>query len=383
MYLYPIKSERAEPRTERALRVCHIIGHLRFGGAERQVVNLARHMTRAKSYIVCLGQPEGGGLSGLLPADVEVVWMGLRARYAPYHIGKLARRLRDIAPDVVHTHMFWPNVYGVLAATLAAVPAIVTCEHGKNPWKTRWHYYIERRIVSPLAHKRVCVSQDILRVRRDIDGVPANKLIVIPNGTEMCTPVVSQPAGCYTFGTVGRLVEAKDYPTLIRAIGLLRDKGYDVELYIVGDGPERNRLEAEISALRLASIIHIVGFQDDIHSWLRRFNTFVLSSLREGQPMALLEAMALGLPIVATRVGGIPDTIAAGSEGLLVAPGDPVLLAEAMEALVLDEGRRTALGRNAHARCHADFSIQSVGDRYQALYQSILDQHTDATPAKQ
>ena len=214
MYLYPIKSERAEPRTERALRVCHIIGHLRFGGAERQVVNLARHMTRAKSYIVCLGQPEGGGLSGLLPADVEVVWMGLRARYAPYHIGKLARRLRDIAPDVVHTHMFWPNVYGVLAATLAAVPAIVTCEHGKNPWKTRWHYYIERRIVSPLAHKRVCVSQDILRVRRDIDGVPANKLIYIPNGTEMCTPVVAQPAGCYTFGTVGRLVEAKDYPPL-------------------------------------------------------------------------------------------------------------------------------------------------------------------------
>jgi len=156
-----------------------------------------------------------------------------------------------------------------------------------------------------------------------------------------------------------------------------------VELYIVGDGPERNRLEAEISALRLASIIHIVGFQDDIHSWLRRFNTFVLSSLREGQPMALLEAMALGLPIVATGVGGVPDTIAAGSEGLLVAPGDPVLLAEAMEALVLDEGRRTALGRNAHARCRADFSIQSVGDRYQALYTSILDQHTDATPAKQ
>ena len=79
MYLYPIKSDRAEPRTERALRVCHIIGHLRFGGAERQVVNIARHMARAKSYIVCLGEPERGGLSGLLPADVEVVWMGLRA----------------------------------------------------------------------------------------------------------------------------------------------------------------------------------------------------------------------------------------------------------------------------------------------------------------
>ncbi|MGQ0591673.1 MAG: glycosyltransferase [Gammaproteobacteria bacterium] len=374
MYLSPIKPDRVEPRGERALRVCHIIGHLRFGGAERQVVNIARHMARAKSYIVCLGEREHGGLSGLLPADVEVVWMGVRARYAPYHVGKLARRLRSMAPDVVHTHMFWANVYGVLAATLAAVPAIVTCEHGRNPWKRRWHYAIERHIVSPLANRRVCVSPDILRVRRDVDGVPASKLLYIPNGTEMGTPVVSEPAGCYTFGTVGRLVEAKDYPTLIRAIGLLRDKGYDVELYIVGDGPERNRLEAEISALRLASIIHIVGFQDDIHSWLRRFHIFVLSSLREGQPMALLEAMALGLPIVATHVGGIPDTIAAGSEGLLVAPGDPVVLAEAMEALILDERRRTALGKSAYARCRADFSIQSVSDRYMELYRSILDQ---------
>ncbi len=383
MRVFPIKPDRVVFGAERALRVCHIIGHLRFGGAERQVVNIARHMSRAKSHIVCLGKPEPGGLSGQLPADVEVVWMGLRARYAPYHIGKLARRLRKIAPDVVHTHMFWSNVYGVLAATLAAVPAIVTCEHGKNPWKTRWHYYIERHIVSPLAHKRVCVSPDILRVRRDIDGVPAHKLVHIPNGTEMGSRVVSEPAGRYVFGTVGRLVEAKDYSTLIRATGLLRDKGYDVELYIVGDGPQRNRLEGEISALRLASIVHIVGFQDDIHSWLRRFDTFVLSSLREGQPMALLEAMAFGLPIVATRVGGIPDTVLAGSEALLVAPGEPVVLAEAMESLVRDEGRRTTLGKNAHARCRADFSIQSVSDRYLDLYQSILDRHTDATPAKQ
>jgi glycosyltransferase involved in cell wall biosynthesis len=339
-------------------------------------------MPCAKTYVVCLDRAEAGGLSGLLPEQVEVMWMGFRGRYAPYNILKLARKLRHMAVDVVHTHMFWPNVYGVVAAALAGVPAIVTCEHGKNPWKTRLHYAIERQIISRLADKRVCVSQDIVEIRRDVDRVPASKLVHIPNGTEMWPPILSEPLGRFTFGTVGRLVPAKDYPTLIRAMALLRDKGHDAQLHIVGEGPERPRLEADIAALRLGSVVHLAGFQSDIRSWLNRFHTFVLSSLREGQPVALLEAMAIGLPIVATEVGGIPDTIASGSEGLLVPPGNPMVLAAAMEALLVDDKTRTALGRRARARCGAYFSIESICDRYLDLYHSILDTRRDAIPEK-
>lgn len=370
----PTTPRPVSPRPGRSFRVCHVIPPLRYGGAERQVVNVATHMECEKNYVVCLGRPEAGGLSPLLPAHVQCISIGLRRRYAPYYIWKLARLLRSLPVDVVHTHLFWPNLYGVLAAALARVPVVVTSEHNTDPWKTRAHYWIEREIVSRLAHKRICVSEDVLRIRRDVDGIPASKLVHIPNGTEMHDPPLSEPQGRFVLGTVGRLVPAKDHLTLIRAVGLLRDQAHDVDLYIVGDGPERPRLEAEIAALGLTLVVHLAGFQSDILAWLRRFNAFALSSIREGQPLALLEAMASGLPIVATRVGGIPETIASGSEGLLVEPGDPPGLARAVEALLLDEGRRRELGLNAHKRCARDFSIQAVCDRYLQVYESVWDQ---------
>ncbi len=359
---------------ERSLRVCHIIGNLRYGGAERQVVNVARHMRCARTYVVCLGRPWPGNLSDLLPPSVECIWLRFRGRNAPYHVWKLARLLRTLGIDVVHTHMYAANLYGVLAATLARVPVVVTSEHGKNPWKTSAHRWVERAVISRFADKRICVSRDILQIRRDIDGVAERKLTYIPNGTEIDMNPISPPSGRFAFGTVGRLVPAKDYRTLIAAMGILRDKGHSAELYIVGDGPERASLESEIGRLALGSVVHLAGFQSDIPAWLGRFHAFVLSSIREGQPLALLEAMAAGLPIVATRVGGIPDTIASGSEGLLVEPGDPAGLAHAMETLLSDEKKRNELGVNARARCRTDFSIQATCDRYLQVYRSVREE---------
>jgi glycosyltransferase involved in cell wall biosynthesis len=286
-------------------------------------------------------------------------------------VWKLARLLKRNAIDVVHSHMYEANLVGVLAARLARVPVVVTSEHGKNPWKTRAQRWVERTVISRFAHRRICVSKDILEIRRDVDGVPERKLTYIPNGTEIGMAGVSPPRTRFVFGTIGRLVSAKDYATLIKAMGRLRDKGYPVHLYIVGDGPERAALESEIAALGLDSMIDLTGFQSDARAWLGRFHAFVLSSVREGQPMALLEAMASGLPIVATRVGGIPDTIAAGAEGLIVEPGDPAGLAGAMETLVLDEKTCQELGEGARARCRREFSIQAICDRYLQVYDAV------------
>jgi glycosyltransferase involved in cell wall biosynthesis len=156
-------------------------------------------------------------------------------------------------------------------------------------------------------------------------------------------------------------------------MGVLRDRGWSAELYVVGDGPERANLESEIADLGLASAIHITGMQSDTRAWLSRFHAFVMSSIREGQPMALLEAMACGLPIVATRVGAIPETIASGSEGLLVEPGDLEGLASAMETLLSDEKKRKELGANALRRCRNEFSIQASCDRHSSVYRAVLD----------
>lgn len=357
----------------RALRVCHITVHLRHGGVERQIVNLTRHMPSAKTYVVCWERPETGDLSSLLPDGVERISLGLRARYSPYHVWKLARLLRALSIDVVHTHSFSPNLHGVLAARLAGVPVVVTSEHGTNPWKTRAHHWLERAVISRFAHRRICVSEDILRIRRDVERVPASKLVYIPNGTEIHTNQTAAPPGRFVFGTLGRLVAQKDYGTLIKAMGVLRARGWSSELYVVGDGPERANLESEVADLGLASAVHFTGLQSDTRAWLSRFHAFVLSSIREGQPMVLLEAMACGLPIVATRVGGVPETIASGSEGLLVAPGDPEGLAGVMETLLSDEQKRKELGASALRRCRSEFSIEAICDRHLSVYRSVLD----------
>jgi glycosyltransferase involved in cell wall biosynthesis len=323
--------------------------------------------------VVCWERPEAGDLSGLLPDSVEQISLGFRERYAPYYVWKLARLLRALSIDVVHTHSYLPNLYGGLAARLAGVPAVVTSEHGTNPWKTSAHHWVERAVISRFADRRICVSKEILRIRQEVDRIPATKLTYIPNGTEIDANPTSPPPGRFVFGTLGRLVVQKDYGTLIKAMGVLRDRGWAAELYVVGDGPERANLESEIADLGLASVIHITGMQSDTRAWLSRFHAFVMCSIREGQPMALLEAMACGLPIVATRVGAIPETIASGSEGLLVEPGDFEGLASAMETLLSDESKRKELGANALRRCRNDFSIQASCERHSSLYRAVLD----------
>lgn len=366
-----------------ALRICHIIGRLQYGGAERQVVNIVRNMRCAKMYVICLQPSENLDFSDLVPRSVECMTLGFRLRYAPYHVWKLSRLLSSLAIDVVHTHMFSPNLYGVLAATLARVPVIVTSEHGMNPWKTRFHRWIERAVISRFAHMRICTSTSVLQIRRDLDGVPENKLMYIPNGTEIDTNTISSPPqDRFVFGTVGRLVPAKDYGTLIKAMCLLRDRGHLAHLYILGDGPGHAELESEITGRSLSSTVHLEGYQRDIRAWLGRFHAFVLSSIRESMPLALLEAMAFGLPIVATRVGGIPETLVSGSEGLIVEPRNPEALAHAMETLITDEKTRKELGKNARERCRREFSIQAICNRYQQVYDAVRIREQHATQAR-
>jgi glycosyltransferase involved in cell wall biosynthesis len=205
-------------------------------------------------------------------------------------------------------------------------------------------------------------------MRRDIDRVPPEKLVYIPNGTVVPALIQRPAAGPIVIGTVGRLVEAKDYLTLMRAVHTMRAAGRIVTLYILGDGPERPILERAREELGLQSIVMLPGFQSDISAWMARFHLFVLSSIQEGQPMALLEAMAHGLPIVATRVGGIPDTIVDGVEGILVESKNAQELAAAIQQLLDDPDRGRMLGNNARKRVIQEYSIQAVCQRYIEIY---------------
>jgi len=356
----------------RRLRVCHMIGSLRYGGAERQFVNLLNHLPDAGKYALILDDDRRDGLGELLGEDVVRRGIGLRLRYAPYYVWKIAGILKDWRVDVLHSHMYWPNLYGSLAATLASVPVFVTSEHGKNPWKKFHHRWIERNVISRAASKRICVSEDILQIRRDIDGIPEEQLIYMPNGTEVPALKPHTPGERPVIGTLGRFVAAKDYLTLIRSAGIIKSSGLDFTLYILGDGSERKAMENEIQRLGLEHHVKTPGFQSDIEGWLSRFDIFVMSSKREGQPMALLEAMANGLPVVSTRVGGIPETLEEGKEGLLVEPEDPQALADALLTLMRDAELRARFGEQARIKVEQSYSVQSVAMRYMQLYKKLL-----------
>ncbi|HUS99878.1 MAG TPA: glycosyltransferase [Candidatus Thermoplasmatota archaeon] len=354
------------------LRVCHLIGSLQYGGAERQVTNLINNLNVDSKYLIFLNDQQDRGFYRFLANDVRQYSVPVKLRYFYYYIMKIAKILRQNRIDVLQTHMYWANLYGVLAGKIASVPVIITTEHGKNPWKTIWHYAIERNIITKLSDLRVCVSMDILNNRRDKDGIPETKMVYLPNAVDIPTQIKKKGNKKVIVGAIGRFIEAKDYSTLIKAAGILREKGVDLELYILGDGPLRKELEADQRKLGLESVVKMPGFQDNIDEWLPKFDLFVISSIREGQPLVLLEAMSHGLAIVATNVGGIPDTLKNGEEGLLVEPGNPNLLAAAMEKLIDDESLKGLLGRKARERVKRDFSIKAICNRYEKIYLSIL-----------
>lgn len=353
--------------------IAQVIGDLRIGGAERLFVDLVNSLNPQNTFVVLLSDTrvEPSLRQSLNPAvHIHVCPVHKRTFYVD--LPKLAYFFRSKRVDVVHTHMFWANLYGSVAAALAGVPVIVTSEHGRNEWKKQWHKWAEAKIVSRIANRRLCVSQDILERRRDVDGVPQSKLEVLPNGTTVPEEYGEHKAGEIVVGSVGRLVAEKDYPTLVAAISRLIKAGHDCRLELVGEGPARADIEKAIDAEGLQDRAVLVGARQDVSSYLRRWSVFASSSVQEGQPIALLEAMAHGLPCVATAVGGVPDTLDDGREGIIVPPSNAEALSDALARLIENRELRCSLGDAARQRVVRDFSIESIATRCMELYRTAF-----------
>ena len=357
------------------LRVAQIIGGLAVGGAERNLVNTFNAMCCEYRAAIFIGKPSSGpSFHGELDPEIAQHFVRVRRRSLPIGVMRLATLMRKLRLDIVHTHMFAPNLYGTIAAKLAGVPVIVTSEHGENPWKRPRHRLLERQVISRLADMRFCVSTKILSIRRDIDGVPASKLQLLVNGTTL--PVLGprrQQNPVPIIGAVGRFIPAKDYPRLLQAAAALRDSNRKFRVCIVGDGPEMPSVRAMVADLGLADIIELPGMAGDIGAWYRRFDIYVSSSVREGQPMALLEAMAYGLPVVSTDTGACATTVGHGFGGLVVPPGDTAALETALAQMIGDAELRSTCGANARRRVEERYSVQKVADAMTEVYAQILE----------
>lgn len=360
--------------------VVHVIGALRTGGAEKMLINFlgAVDKQRFRHTVICLSA------RGEMAADAEshgvpVVLFAVRMRYILRDVNKLAKWFRQHDVAIVHSHMFFASFWARLAGLRAGVRVMVTTEHGKEPWKKKWQSLLDRLLSRKTWH-HIAVSEDVRNIRISRDGIHPDRISVIPNGVPI--PREEELVGlskearrecglandATIIGSVGRMIEAKAYPDLLRALAIARKEVPSLHWLQIGDGPEREMLMEMASREGLSDSITFAGRRRDIPTLLGTIDIWVMSSIREGLPVALLEAMAAAKPIVATDVGGIPDAVDDGVEALLVPAGRPEKLAVGIITAATDRSLAAGLAHAARGRAIRDYSIDAVARKIEAIY---------------
>lgn len=348
--------------------------------------------TRFHHTIVCLTRA-GSFASRITNQDVAVVEVGASGESFRFPLLKLARLFREIGPDVVHTRG-WGAVDAVFAARLARIGSIIHGEHGREWTDTRgsnWKRNQIRQGIGRLVKWYVVVSDFFRPWLTGQCGVRAGKIIYIPNGvdTERFSPFedavaarpscssrramreqLGLPADGPLIGSVGRLDPVKDVPTLLKSFASVLSEFPAARLAVVGDGPMRGELEAAARAFRIDHAVAWLGRRDDVPALLKSFDLFVQSSLFEGMSNTILEAMASGLPVIASNTGGNGELVADHSNGFLFPVGDVTALTDGLRRYLSDAALRAAHGRESRKRSLAQFDLSMMAEKYAALYRS-------------
>jgi glycosyltransferase involved in cell wall biosynthesis len=288
---------------------------------------------------------------------------------------ELLALLRRERPHIVHVNSAKAGALGRLAAWLVRVPIRIYTVHGwafgAHGWPASVLYRWAERSLRPLTTVTVCVADSERRAGLAAHTCDDRTTVVIRNGVD---PVPFQARGAHSgrsrLVTVGRLQAPKDAITLVRALATLRGRPF--EAVLVGDGPDRPAVEEEVRRLGLESAVELLGERDDVPELLGTGDIFVLSSHSEGLPLSILEAMAAGLPVVASNVGGVSEVVVDGETGLLVPPSDAQSLAAAIERLLEDPVLRQRLGEAGRIRIAQDFDLAAVQQAHLDLYRRVL-----------
>jgi sugar transferase (PEP-CTERM/EpsH1 system associated) len=374
------------------LHVVHVVLTLDVGGLERNVVNQVREGQKLGQHvsIVCLERP------GTLAEQVEglggrVLSLGKKPGLRPAIVLRMRKALRELRPDVVHTHQLATLLYGGAAARSLGVPVVVHTEHGREQYATRLKTRLLGRTAGRFCDRFYCLTGDMARAVRTARIVPDSNLRVIHNGIDIAkfqgaandTPAVrrslSIPPDATVIGTVGRLSEVKRQDVLIRAFARVRQTVHAAHLVLVGDGPLLHELQSLAASLGVADAVHFAGYQPHSGPFLRAMDVFALTSRSEGMPQAVLEACVTGLPVVASRVGGLPEVIEDDVTGLMFTPGDDAALSALLCGLLAAPARRQAMGAAARARVEARFSVARMAGDYHRDFVQLLATHGHRT----
>jgi sugar transferase (PEP-CTERM/EpsH1 system associated) len=375
--------------------IAHVIDRLQIGGMENGLVNLINGTppTRFRHAVVCL-RTATDFRRRIVHADVPVVELNKAPGRGLAIYWRLWQALRQLAPDIVHTRNL-PAIDMPPVAALAGVGCRVHSEHGRDIFESHGgnrKYNLVRRAVSPFVHRYISVSKDIDGWLQTTVGIPPRKCVQIYNGVdaerfhpadggprEFPKPDFAGPEHI-VIGTVGRLETIKNQIGLVRAfnslVAAVPDGRQRLRLVLIGDGSRRGDLEAELDHAGTAGIAWITGDRDDVPDLLRQIDIFVLPSINEGISNTILEAMASGLPVVATDVGGNPELVVDTITGRLVPADDDVALCQCLRDYVESVDMRQAHGRAGRVRIEQEFSLTAMVGHYLAVYDGLLGRGT-------
>jgi glycosyltransferase involved in cell wall biosynthesis len=365
------------------LRVLQIIPTLDQGGAEKQMCLLASGLDRAQfeCHVATLTR-DGPRRVELDQAGIPVHSVQKRAKVDPWAMMRLNGIVRKLKPDIVHTWLFAANCYGRAAALWNRVPVIIGGERCVDPWKSISQLWIDR-FLSRRSNAIITNSSGVVDfysergVRRDIfhvipNGIPPSKATTISR--HEAYERLGVPSDRQIIACVGRLWPQKGHSDLFWAMELFRVVRDGTMLVVIGDGPLRQRLEHLRDQYQMADCIRMVGERQDVAELMPHFSLLIHASHYEGQSNVIMEAMQARVPVVASDIPGNRDLVVPGLTGELFPMGDAELLARKMMALMADENLRERMGVEAKKRIEEHFSVQSMIDRHQALYQQLFQQ---------
>ncbi|GAB2860673.1 glycosyltransferase [Pseudoduganella ginsengisoli] len=366
--------------------VVHLVYSLDVGGLETLLVDCINRMPPEKyrHAVVCLTR-YSDFVKKITQPGVEVIALNKPPGLALGIHVTLWKLLRRLKPTVLHTYNLATLEYAA-AAMLAGTPVRIHAEHGRDasdPHGLNPKHNLLRRLMLPFVDRYIPVSDDLKKWLDQVVRIPADKSLLIKNGvdTDKFSPApfdacdAPWTAEHFVIGTVARVQDVKNHAGLVQAFARLRellpDQAGRLRLSIIGDGPLLEKVRAQVAQLGLTDVVWLPGARSDIARQLHGFSLFALPSLAEGTPVSMLEAMACAMPVVATRVGGIPEVMTDGMQGSLVPQGDTEALAAAFARYVQDPALARSHGAAARQRVLQQYSMAAMLDAYLGLYDAL------------
>ncbi|MHC4180999.1 MAG: glycosyltransferase [Planctomycetota bacterium] len=363
------------------IRVEFVIDHLNVGGAQRHLVELFSGLDRTRfAPQLCVAKPGGTLIGTLEQMGIPVRCFDLGPTLAEPQtlvgLARMARRLRAGHVDIVHGYLYMGNILGMLAGKLAGTPIRIAGKRSLDRYPRRAQLY-PTRLANRFAHRILCNAKAVRQFVLQEERPAPRKFAVIPNGIRLPKTTVAPvrpaavPEGARVVGTIGRLTWKKAYADLLEAARQIRTERPDVEFVIIGEGPLRADLEAQAVRLGIGDHVHFLGEVHDVRALLQGFDVFTLSSVIEGMPNVLLEAMAAEKPAVVTKAGGMPEMVIHEETGLLVPPAAPAALASEILRLLSRPEDLARFGKAGRRLVEKRFTVSAMISSYARLYEEL------------